>query len=377
MSYRLATRAALLSVLLSSVSHAQMGPANVQVAPVELRKVHLTQPLVASVEPVTRSTLAAEEAWLVAERMFDEGQRVEKGAVLVRGNAELIQSQRNAAEAARVSAVARLEQAKAELENAKSEVGRIRRIAQNNVASEKEMSDAETREKVAIAIVDVRGAEIAEKKAEVDRLDLVLKRTQVVAPFAGIIARRHVEVGQWVEVGDAVADLVQTDPLFVRVNVPESVIARVNVGDEAEVQFDALGGQKLTGKVDQILPVADMGSRTFAVKVLLPNPEMRIRPGFFGRGVLTSASEAPRPVVPRDAVVTRSNGSHVVVARDGKAVVVPVERGPADGNMMAVSGDLKEGELVVTRGNEALRGGEPLAFQPPATQPVAAAAADR
>jgi membrane fusion protein (multidrug efflux system) len=117
-----------------------------------------------------------------------------------------------------------------------------------------------------------------------------------------------------------------------------------------------------------------MGSRTFAVKVLMPNPEMKIRAGFFGRAVLTSASEAPRPVVPRDAVVTRSGGSHVVVARDGKAVVVPVERGLADGNMIAVGGDLKEGELVVTRGNEALRGGEPLAVQPPAaTQPVAGA----
>jgi membrane fusion protein (multidrug efflux system) len=201
----------------------------------------------------------------------------------------------------------------------------------------------------------------------------MLKRTQVVAPFKGVIAKRHVEVGQWVEVGDAVADLVQTDPLFVRVNVPESVIARVKVGDEAEVQFDALGGEKLTGKVDQILPMADMGSRTFAVKVLLPNPEMQIRPGFFGRGVLTSSTQGARLLVPKDALVTRSGGSHVIVARDGKAALVQVERGPSEGGKIAVSGDLKEGEQVVIRGNETLRGGEPLAVQQAATQPVAAA----
>jgi RND family efflux transporter MFP subunit len=373
MATRVLSHAVVLSLFLTTVALAQMGPSDVVVAPVELRKVQLTSPLVASVEPVTRSTLAAEEPWLVAERFFDEGQRVEKGAVLVKGNAELVQAQRAAAEAARVSAVARLEQARAELENAKAEVERIRTIAQNNVASEKELADAVTEEKVAAATVDVRAAEIAEKKAEVDRLDLLLERTRVVAPFDGVIARRYVEVGQWVEAGEEIADLVQTDPLFVRVNVPEYVIARVQVGDEAEVRFDALGGKSVTGQVEQILPVADAASRTFPVKVLVPNPDLRIRPGFFGRAVLSSSSEAPLLVVPKDAVVTRGTQSHVVAARDGKAVIVPVALGPSQGGEVAVTGELKEGDRVVVRGNETLRGGEQLAVQE--APPVASAPA--
>src|SRR5690606_13741963 len=80
---------------------------------------------------------------------------------------------------------------------------------------------------------------------------------------------------QWVRQGEAVADVVQLDPLFVRVNVPESVIPQLQSRGEATVIIDALGGETFTARVDQILPQADPNTRTFAVKLLLDNPEMR------------------------------------------------------------------------------------------------------
>ena len=207
-----------------------------------------------------------------------------------------------------------------------------------------------------------------------------------------MIARRYVEVGQWIEKGAAVADLLQLDPLFVEVNVPEDVITRVAKGDPAQVRIDALGQQTFTGTVDQILPQADPASRTFRVKILLPNPGFKIWPGFFARATLTSRSEAPQFVVPRDAVVTRQAQAHVAVAREvktvpgpmgpsttGTAVVVPVTLGRSDAKSVSVSGDLKEGDLAVTRGNETLRGGEPLIIMnppAPASQPTVSSGAN-
>lgn len=351
-----------------------MGPASVVVAPVERRSTPLALALVASVEPVTRSTLAAEEAGLVAERMFDEGQRVEKGAVLARGKTDLVQATRDAAEATHQSAVARLAEAQATAENATKEVTRFRTIFETNVATEKELNDAVTEEQIAVATVAVRNAEILEKKAAVARLDLLLTKAEIVSPVDGVVTRRYVEVGQWVNQGDPIADIVQLDPLFVRVNVPEGLVSRIKVGDPATVTVDALGGQSFTGKIDQIIPAADASSRTFPVKILLPNPELKIWPGFFARATITSASESAGFVVPRDAVVTSGDQHRVVAARDGKAVVIPVSIGAGAGNRISVTGELTETDVVITRGNEGLRGGEDLMIKgvppggPPTTQ---------
>ncbi len=373
----------ILMLLPASVCLAQM-PAQVMVAPVELRAVELTQPLVATVMPVTQTVVAAEQEGVVEERMFDEGQRVEKGAVLVRVNTDLLQKERDAALAALETAKAQVQAAKAEHENAQREAERLTDLFEQRVAPEKEYRDALTRRDMFAAVVATRNAQLAEKQAEIERLETMIRKAETRSPLGGVIAKRHVEVGQWIEKGAAVADLLQLDPLFVEVNVPEDVIARVRKGDVAKVHIDALSrDQSFTGAVEQIVPQADPGSRTFRVKILLPNPQLTVWPGFFARATLTSQSEAPQFVVPRDAVVASGNTAHVVVARDvktqqgpmgpgmaGTAAVVPVTLGRSDGKTFSVTGDLKEGDLAVTRGNETLRGGETLIIMnPPAPAP--------
>ncbi len=360
----------LLSILIGSVCHAQMGPSIVLVAPVERQVVDITQPLVASVEAVTRTTVAAEQEGVVVERMFDEGQTVERGAVLAKIDIELLRIQRDASEAARLAAASHLDQAEAEFEQAQRELARIRQLYEGNVAPEKEYFDRVTQEKVAAAIVATRKADLQARQAEVDHLDVMIRKSVVLAPLTGVIAARHIEIGQWIQRGDPVADLVQLDPLHVRVNVPENIIALLKRGDEARVSFDALRGESRTGKIDQIIPVADVASRSFAVKILLPNSDHKVWPGFFARAVVTSPGEAPSFMVPRDAVISDGEGSRVVVARDSSAVVVPVVLGEGLGSKVSVTGELTDADVVVIRGNESLRGGEQLMIQnamPPAT----------
>ncbi|CAA9429822.1 MAG: hypothetical protein AVDCRST_MAG64-3400 [uncultured Phycisphaerae bacterium] len=360
-----------LAVLFPAWCLAQQGPVSVDVAPVQRRAVELTQPLVAGVEPVTRSTLAAELPGLVAERLFEEGEMLEKGAVLARMKTDLLQAQLNAALAAGATADANIAMAQAEAENATGELERNRQLSKSNVGSEKEMRQAATAARVADSTVKAKQAESEEKAAEVARLKLMIAKSQVQTPVPGVVSKRYVEVGQWVKEGDPVADIVQLDPLWVRVNVPEGVVARLNKGDDARITIDALGGETLVAKVDRILPEADAASRSFQVKLLLPNPDGKIRPGFFARATLLSKSKT-QLVVPKDAIVQRGTAAHVVAVRDGKAVLVPVKRGSAEGQMVAVSGELTEKDQVVTRGNEALRGGEDLVL--PGPPPAAAAA---
>jgi membrane fusion protein (multidrug efflux system) len=356
--------AALVVLFSGAVALGQMGgPAPVVVAPVERRALELTRPLVATVEPVMSTKLAAEEGGLVLSRAFDEGQRVERGAVLVKMDTALLEARKAAAEAAVRAAEAAINQSKAELANTRAELERLQGLRQTQIATEKEVRDAQMAVDVNLARLAAREAEVASQKAQVDVLALQIEKSQTRSPFAGVISRRHVEVGQWVQQGDPVADLVQLDPLFVRVNVPESVIAQLQSGQEAKVRVDALEDAEFAARVEQILPEADPATRTFTVKLLLANPQFKVRPGFFARAVLVGEAPGDALAVPKDAVVTQGARSHVVAVRGGKAAIVPVERGASDARYTLVRGDLKADDKVVTRGNETLAPGQDVVVQ--------------
>jgi membrane fusion protein (multidrug efflux system) len=356
--------AALVVLVGASVALAQMGgPAPVVVAPVERRALELTRPLVATVEPVTTTKLAAEEGGLILSRSFDEGQRVEQGATLVKMDTALLEARKAAAEAAVRAAEAAINQSRAEWTNAQAELERLKGLRQTQIATEKEVRDAQMAVDVNVARLAAREAEVAAQKAQVDVLALQIAKSQTRSPFAGVVSKRHVEVGQWVQQGDPVADLVQLDPLFVRVNVPESVIAQLKGGDEARVTVDAMGHAEFSATVEQILPEADPATRTFTVKLLLPNPDFKVRPGFFARAVMVGPTADDMLAVPKDAVVTQGKQSHVVVVRENKAAIVPVERGASDTRYTLVKGALKLEDKVVTRGNETLMPGQDVVVQ--------------
>ena len=341
------------------------GPAAVRVEPVQRRAWEVTQPLVASVEAVTQTTLAAEQGGLVVERMFDEGSRTKKDEVLVRMDVELLKLDRAAADAARQALEGALEQAKVRGENSRAEEQRLKGLQDaRNAATGREYRDALTLARIDTTMVAVRTAELAQKKAELDRLDTQIRKSEVRDPRGdGVVAKRYVEVGQWVKQGDPVADVVWLDPVFVRANVPEYVIPKIKQGDPARITFDALGDKQFTGTVEQIIPTGDPNSRTFPVKILLKNPDFMIRPGFFARATLLARSQGDQFVVSKDALVTQGERTHVVAARDGKAVVIPVKVEGAAGDKATVNGALKDDDKVIIRGNEALRGGEALQIQ--------------
>lgn len=366
--------AVLYVLCLAAPAVAQRGPSAVMVAPVEQEAVPLTDPLVATVVPVLRTTIAAEQEGLVHERHFDEGKLVDEKALLLELNVDLLKAQKTAAEAARDSATAELNRAKLAAANAERELQRVQTLFQQQVAPEKEYLDAQTSFDSAKALISVREAQLAERVAEIARLQLQIDKTQVHAPFAGVISRRYVERGAWVRAGDPVADLVQLKPLWVEVNAPESVISRVKHGDVAYVAMPHIGIDKLEGKVDQIMPEGDAASRTFRVRVRIENSDGTLRPGFFARATLVNTSTEPQLLVPKDAVVRGAQGTYVVVARNGKAEIAPVRVIRQVGERTAiapVAGPLAPGELVVTRGNESMPPGSDLQILNPPTTPTA------
>ncbi len=352
----------LVAAYVFVLTAAAQQPAAVLVAPVEKRPIELASRLVATVEPMVSSTLAAEQSGLLMARHFDEGQTVEKGAVLAQLDDALLQRQLASAEASLRSSAAELRRAELNAQNLLRERDRITTLYEQGAATEKEYFDAINEHEQSVASVNVAEATLAEREAAVEELKIRIAQTQVVAPFRGVVNRRYVELGQWVQQGEPVAELVQLDPLYVRTGVPEGVLSRLKVGASGSFTVDALGGETFEGVVAEILPVANPESRTFSVRLRVDNPEGRLLPGMFARVTVRDQQEGAL-VVPKDAVVRSAQGVIVVVADNGTARIVPVQLGAADASSQAVIGDLKEGDLVVIRGNEGLMPGAPLMVQ--------------
>ncbi len=335
-------------------------PAMVEAQPVTEVRARIGTPLIASVEAVMRSRLAAEEEGRIERRAFDEGDRVEAGAELLWIDTALRRVDLIRAEAMVEVSQTEIRTARIEFERAEREAVRIGSMFERGASPEKELLDARTALERARGLLATAEATLAERKASVARLEAEISKCVVRAPFSGRIARRSVEVGGWVSRGDVIAELVQIDPLFVTASVPESLVGQLKLGATAVVSFDALAGAEREAVVVQILPEADESSRTLRVRLQMENDDEAIRPGFFARVSLLS-DEQTSIGVPADAIVRQGPITMVMVIRSGLAQPVPVTVGSTVGDRVMVKGEIKAGELVVTRGNESLQPGSPVA----------------
>ncbi|NUQ37615.1 MAG: efflux RND transporter periplasmic adaptor subunit, partial [Caldilineales bacterium] len=184
----------------------------------------------------------------------------------------------------------------------------------------------------------------------------------IAAPVGGGIAEKKVDVGEVVSPGQGLFRLVSDDTVHFNALVPEEKVRFVSVGMPVAVNVDALPARAFAGRVLEVLPAADLRSRTFTVKVGIPNPGNQLREGMFARGQIVTQRNRRSLRVPADAVVTREQKSLVVrIEGANTAVPVPVELGSARGGSVEIlSGALVAGDRVVTEGATEIEASQPV-----------------
>ncbi len=209
-------------------------------------------------------------------------------------------------------------------------------------------------------------AKVSVQAAEVERLTEQYQRHTMFAPFDGYVTAELTEVGQWVMQGDPVAEIAELSQVDVEIGVLEDYVARLNTTVIGDVEIPSLRGRRFEGKVAIINPQADARSRTFPVKVRVPNEEHSkvplLKAGMFARVTLGVGDPVAVPLIPKDAVVLNAKAPLVYVvdtdAKSGKSIArpVPVTLGASRGLWISVGpGEIKEGDQVVIEGNERLR----------------------
>jgi RND family efflux transporter MFP subunit len=328
-------------------SLAQMPPTLVRFTPAREHEVRRTVRLPGSVESRTNSVVASEVAGLVIAVDAQEGDRVRKDQPLVRLRPIWFELRMREAEG-------RLQEAQARLALAQSSLKRVRELFDDEVISQQDLDDAVSE------YTAWQGREV-QSHAEIAQLNLSLDRLVIRAPFDGVVVRKLTDLGQWIDVGGDVVEMIELDSLDVRIEVPERYFGELAAGVQAAVSFEALPGFELAGSVDAIIPRADPQARTFPIKIRISNSKGRIGVGMLANVDLPIGISYRALIVPKDAVVRQ--GPMVTVFRidNGDTVQpLPVETGQGFGSWVVVDGALEAGDRVVTRGNERLQPGQPV-----------------
>ncbi|MGW8170167.1 MAG: efflux RND transporter periplasmic adaptor subunit [Stutzerimonas stutzeri] len=173
----------------------------------------------------------------------------------------------------------------------------------------------------------------------------------VIAPLAGVLQELNVREGMTLAAGAPLARINGLNSVWLEVAVPEAQSAGIHVGQQAAARLPALPGQVIEGEVSAVLPQASAASRTLRVRVQLPNPEGRLRPGLTAQVALAGSETAALLLVPSEAVIRTGRRALVMLAEaGGRYRPVEVETGRESGSHTAILRGLEEGQQVVTSG---------------------------
>jgi HlyD family secretion protein len=376
-------------------------------ATAELRTIVETVVANGKIQPETEVIISSEVSGKILELPFKEGARVQKGDLLVRINPDLAQAALDRAEAAlnsaranRANAEARLIQAQAQFRNSEITYRRNETLRKAGAISDQEYDNAraayETAEaEVAAARETVRAAAFSVQSAEagVKEARNSYSRTTIYSPMDGTISRLSVEVGEQVVgamqmTGTEIMRVANLEVMEVLVNVNESDIVRVHLGDTASIEVDAYLKRKFTGIVTEIANSAKAQGITtdqvtnFEVKVRIMKssyqdliderrPDLSpFRPGMNATVDIRTARKSNIVAVPLEAVTARTDTSSgkgrsaveklmgtrsdaepitcVFTEREGKAHLIPVSTGIQDDKFIEITSVLEAGAVVIT-----------------------------
>lgn len=290
---------------------------------------------VGSLQAVQDVAIASEVTGKVIDVSFESGSIVEAGTVLV----QLDDSDDRA----------QLDALNAELELARLENDRVLNLRRSAAFSQSQL--------------DRTQSQMASLRAQVDRQQALIRKKQLRAPFTGTLGIRRVSLGEIVQPGDAIVQLLSLAPIYVDFTVPERFRAQIEAGQALQVSVAAWPDDTFAGHITAISPAVDVRTRTLSLRGDLANSDGRLQPGMFTTVHVLLGAQQPTLTLPRTAISFFAYGESVFVIEVDEAQHLTVRRQPIrvgrtrQGQVEVLSG-LTAGQRVVHTGHMKLRDGQ-------------------
>lgn len=184
-----------------------------------------------------------------------------------------------------------------------------------------------------------------------------VRKGVVRANLSGIVTAKYKEKAEYTTPGAPILHIVDYRTIVVEADIAESDVAAVSQGAEAAVRIDALN-ETFKGTVQAVLPVADKASKTFTVRVEIPNPDLKILVGMSAQVRIEAGTEKDVILVPQDVVVEERDGRSVYIARGNTALKMPVTLGSTYRDQVVVTDGIAPGDQIITLGHRRLEDGQ-------------------
>lgn len=295
------------------------------------REALLTEQNVSGVlQAVQRVRIFNQESGRIIRLPFYPGDHVNKGDILVEIDDRLLRSQFNKAQSS--------------LKQAQLDHKRLKSLVPRKLASEDELTRAQTNVELA--------------QAEVALIETQLDHTRIRAPFSGVISERNYEPGDVAPLHSHILTLFEPNKLKIELSVSELILNPLKLGDKVNIRIDALDDRLWPGSIHRIYPDVDSQTHQGKIEVRISDPIQGARPGQLCR-VQLQAQTSPRLVMPFAALRHNNQGEYVYrLGEENKVQFVSVETGLLLGKYIEILAGLSEGNTVITKGFQGLRDGK-------------------
>ncbi len=301
----------------------------VEIAEVTRKPISSYLTTTANLEAENEARVLAETEGLIVEILVEEGEAIQKGQVLARleeGDKAI-----------------RVEKARLKLENEKTNFTRSERMLASKLISDEDF------QKITYNLGIARG--------ELDEATYLLSRTEIRAPFSGVVTERIIKPGARVKPSDHLFSLVSFRPLLAKIYLPERDALDVQTGDQVMLVLNAVDGERFSGEISLISPVVDPNTGTVKVTIEVTRIPQNVRPGSFVTVNLVRETHDRALAVPREAVIRELQESFVYVIEDLEAKKRDVKLGFEENGYIEILSGLDSGEQIVTVGQGGLKDG--------------------
>jgi RND family efflux transporter MFP subunit len=326
-----------------------------------------------TMQAITEAPILARADGYLKRRLADLGDHVQDGQDLAEIDAPELDQQIQQADAAVEQAQAAVEQAEANLAQSKANRDLARITAQRTqtlndrgIAPQQDRDQAQAQLVAQDATVQAADKAISAQRSNLNaaranqaRLRTVDGYRTVKAPFEGVITQRNVDVGALVSTGNTLLyRIAQTRTLRTYVNVPQSSVTAVHVGQAAALTLSDFPGRKFSGTVARMARALDPSNRTMLVEVDVPNVDGALIPGSYADVELIGSLANPPLVVPAAALVFRTDGAQLAVVQPDQTVhLQKVTVGRDYGDRLEILSGVDDGTTIVAVAGDIAREG--------------------
>jgi RND family efflux transporter MFP subunit len=362
------------------------GAVAVVVQPVVRESIRDVRQFTGTVLPRAQFVVAPKVAGRLETLLVNIGQTVSNGQLVARLDSQEFAQQVKQARAELDVSQANVADLQSALDIAARDLERVRELRRQQVASEAEMDQIETRHRAAQAKHAVALAQVNQSEAALKAAEVRLSYTQIAAAWEGgdgarVIGERYVDEGAMLRANDPIVWVLDIGTVVGAIFVIEKDYPSIQVGQTALAETDAFPGKTFGGRIVRKAPMLKEASRQARVEIDIANPDRLLLPGMFVRVGIQFAQDDAATVVPVAALARRDEKTGVFLVDDGtmKARFVPVKLGILSGDKAEILEPPIEGR-VVTLGQHLLEEGSRLTIpgdEPAAVRPAGRGADDK